>query len=95
MLSLALTKAAAASHETPDTQPVHQAFITTNAPHCKCKPLIAATMIFFTYVKIIKIYIYTYLMALTRKRTFAPRPYEAKLAEDKSVHDRINFDLDI
>jgi hypothetical protein len=41
-----LAKATAASHQTPNIQDkiVHQVFITTNTPHCHCKPLIAATM---------------------------------------------------
>jgi hypothetical protein len=34
-------------------------------------------------------------MAPTRRRSFAPRPYEASLAEDKGAHDRIDSDLDI
>jgi hypothetical protein len=52
-----LAKAAAASHQTPDTHEelMRQVFITTNTPHYYCKPPIVASMTFSTFVNIMEI----------------------------------------
>lgn len=50
---------------------------------------------FSTFVSFMKIYIKTCPMVPIRRQSFAPRPNEATLADDKGARDRIDSALDI
>lgn len=85
-----LAKVVATSRQTPDThgEPLLHCLHCNQYPLCHYQPPIAGNMTFSTSTSFREIYIKTSPMPSTRQRSFAPRPNDSTLVEDKGMHDR-------